>query len=550
MGRAFTPSRSMIYGAPEREALVDIGNTVMGALVDWGEERLQADYVEQMSLGNIALAKERNGLFSKMTAEKAKKPDDWVPTLKQSTPEIRNKVLGGITQPRARRAMQMKMEEEFADWETRLGNAAIQQKAANAEKNYEVRRESVKTESKDYSGPMGMDQLMGDVKDVLEFVDEAHNAGGLPMHPDVATPEAADLEKRKLVSGLVEDYAVQTALATGDESVIDNINGITEVIFGDTGKPVFGPEELAKAKARYKAAEKAAKTEANKVKTERASAFEKDITLRLIRKQFTVPDEKGNDLNIYDMIQNNPDLSARQIRVLTNLYNKQAEGGKSASRSERLTAYRALSKETARLQAGEIGYDRWSKVYEAHALELDEEDAESFLDKANAVGRSPSDPKQKEVDAAMKDTDEMATKGLAGFFKDDEGIDYSPGGDQPEPPELAETVGEVLSSMQQWTKARTEEGKPFDAIAFRVERNRKTGEVYRRLYEKDQEVEAEPEKPKGRSWGQRINDFRHGKFLKPEYKVDQTITVGGKKYKVIGFDADGEPLVELVEEGS
>ena len=505
MARAFTPSRSMIYGAPEREALVDIGNTVMGALTNWGEEKLQADYMEQMSAGSVALSRERNALFGRMTTEKAKSPDDWVPTFQKGKEQIRNKILGGIRQPRARRMMQLKMEEEFADWEAKLGNAAIQQKAANIQTNYEVWREGVKTESNDYSGPMAMDLLMGNVKDVLESVDQAHNAGGLAAHPDVATPEAAELEKRTLVRGLVEDYAVQTALATGDEGVIDNINGITEAIFGDTGKPVFGPEEKAEAKKRYKAMAHAAKTAADQARTERATAAERDLTVRMLKGERVVKDDKGVERSILDLVQDNQDFSPATIRTLSEMYWKDPQKRAETSRSERMTAYAALSRETARLQAGEIGYDRWRRVYAAHAQELDEEDAESFLDKAHAVGRSPSDPKQKEVDAAMKDTDEMATKAFKSLFKSDMATTDLMGNtsETPEPPELAESVGEVLVHMKEWTKARAEEGKPFDAIAFRVERNRKTGEVYRRLYEKDKE--PEPVKaPKRSRWTGRI----------------------------------------------
>lgn len=497
MPRAFQPSRSMIYGAPDREAMVDIGNTVLGTLTDWGQEKLQADYLEQMSAGSIALARERNALFGKMTAEKSKTPDDWVPTFQKGKEQIRNKVLGGIRQPKARRAMQIKMEEEFADWEFQLGNAALSQKAANLQTNYEVWREGVKTESRDYSGPMGLDMLMADVQDVLESVDEAHNAGGLAAHPDVATPEAAEQEKRTLVRGLVADYAVQKALATGDESYIDHVNDLSSRIFEDNGKPLVGPEEMAKAKGRYKAATHAAQTAENQARTERATAAERDLTVRMLRGERAVKDETGNERSILDLIENNRDFSADTIRVLSAMYWKDPQKAREITRPERLTAYGALSRETARLQAGEIDYSRWRKVYAAHAQELDEEDAESFLDKANAVGRSPSDPKQKEVDAAMKDTDEMATKGLAGFFKDADGIDYDPAGNQPEPPELAEAVGEVLSAMQLWTKARAEEGKPFDPTAFRIERNRKVGEVYRRLYGMENQPKVKAPK---RSW--------------------------------------------------
>ena len=247
MGQAFIPSRSMLYGSPDRQAMIDVGRTLMGQLQDWSEEEIQADFVQQTSRAGIAFLKERNAFFREMQDNHGDDPDLWLKEFAKRKLDMSNGILKGLTQPRAKQAMQLELDEGFAKMKFDLDNAAREQKAKNLNTNFVVGREEFRR-SVDYRGDES--NLMARVREMVGFVTKNRNPGGMPAHPDVATPEAARLQVRTIGREMIKDYSLQQALATGDESYIDKINELGERIFGDK-EPLLEPEEKHQLKRQY-----------------------------------------------------------------------------------------------------------------------------------------------------------------------------------------------------------------------------------------------------------------------------------------------------------
>ena len=372
MGRAFTPSRSAIYGAPEREALIDVGNTMLGQLQDWSDEQVQGEYRRQVSNASMAMEKERQGLHAFMR-ENQNDPGSWRTKFAADREKIHKSILAGITQPQAKQVVEAELNESLQKWEGWIDESAAKQTAVNFNADFETGVKSFLTESTQF----------GDQTDLMEHLGAAishvdTNFGGGKLPPDmIPTQAAADALKRKISQKMIGDYLTQQALATGREDILDRANEIGEGVFGP-GQPLFGPEDLGKLKETVTAYANAAKSETNKARTARADAFEKDVTIKLLRGEFATADEKGKPINLRDAIISNPDLEPEKIRALENLYQEQAAAGgknKKYTDLEKLEAY--IDIRTERDPEKKLGLLR------KHAAGLGFNEVQSLYDKMN-----------------------------------------------------------------------------------------------------------------------------------------------------------------------
>lgn len=339
MARAFTPSRSAIYGAPDRQAMIGVANTLSSALDDWSEEEIQGEYRRQVSNASVAMEKERQGLAQFMR-DNQRDPSAWKKQFAQNREKIRKGVLDGLTQPQAKQTAELELNESLQQWEGWINDNASKQTAINTNADYETGLAGF-YESHEYADET---DVMSRLSAGLTHIDHGFNGGQMPVD-SLPNQEAAEAEKRKLARQVLGDFGLQQALAGGNEEWLDTLNDRAKGVFD--GDPLFGPDDLAKVKKQFTAASNAAKTEANTARSARAEAFERDTTLKLLRGEFTAQDEKGNSYNLRDAILNNPDLSPEKIRTLENLYQEQAKPLKKPyDETGKLAAYIAIRSET------------------------------------------------------------------------------------------------------------------------------------------------------------------------------------------------------------
>jgi hypothetical protein len=378
MAKAFTPSRSAVYGAPVQQASIDVARTMGAYFRGESDEEIQALYISQKSTGNLAIQKGRNALFEKITTQHAATPQDWKKLAAKEKDSFINGVTSGVTQPQAKQAVQMEAQEQWARFEEELGNAASLQIARNVETNFLVQR-TERMEPNSYHGVMAQPALLMNIADHLEFVDENHNAGGLPAHRDVSTPEAAEYQKRLLVAKEVGDYAVQMAVASDDESWIDNANQIAPGIFDDQEKnPILNPDQIAELKTKAKQLGSAAKAQAAAKKAEAAVAANGDFRKRIYDGNLV----NADGMPIETEIRNAMDAGLLTPATMTTLLNnvetkkKMMTSGEGATQEQRWDAYADTEHNQWRLREGLDTPEEYKEKQLPLLLYMDEADGE------------------------------------------------------------------------------------------------------------------------------------------------------------------------------
>ncbi|MFH0826095.1 MAG: hypothetical protein V2B18_25370 [Pseudomonadota bacterium] len=492
MAQGWTPSRSRIYGALQYQAVGEMAGQMGDRLRAKSEEEIDAERIRQHSNGRIALMKERQDLLTKITKEGPRDTESWVPTLEKSWSAIHDGVLSGITQPDAKQALELELNEAKADLEIRLKKAASDQDVENQVLDFNTNYKTLFTESVEYHD---YDEMTDHLGEGLRFLDENHQKGGVLA---VATPDALEFEKRKLTRRIVGNFAVQQALIGDDEGIINQVNDFAPRSPTDPEKasPLFGPDELADLHKDYDAIANAAKAEVAKVRTEQSLAAESFLSDKINNGIFAWQDEQGKKVYARQFVVENeyftPQTKARLLDEVDDQIGYFAKHGmaKPISESAQSQAYGYVVRQTTRYLNGEIDLNRWEDVFNKYKMRLDKEDRESFQDQVYGV-RKTTDPLGKEIDAVMKEADSEATKAAKQVLFDTALTD------DVESPEMAEFVGDVMRHMQAWIKTRTAEGKPFDSPAFRVERNRV---IYEKMDRIDQQDKAEKKPPKRGRW--------------------------------------------------
>lgn len=193
---------------------------------------------------------------------------------------------------------------------------------------------------------------------------------------------------------------------------------------------------------------------------------------------------------------------------------------KEAASQQRLRSYALLTRQMNRYKQGKISYTQWSSIFNAHQHEVSEEDAEKFIDQAAAKQMT-------EGDHAMVEAEKLAENTITPLF-------VAPNKEYDEPG-LDEAMGYIMQRITNWKDETFTADKPFDEAAFRKKANSIIDETYR-------------------EWSKQIPAKKRGQ-MRPtypkenaDYKVDDLVTgADGRKYKVVGFDQSGEPLVELAQ---
>ncbi len=153
----------------------------------------------------------------------------------------------------------------------------------------------------------------------------------------------------------------------------------------------------------------------------------------------------------------------------------------------RLQSYGAMGRVTARLKRGEITPEYWQKVYNTHFQNLDEEDAEMFLDRAHTA-----DP----YDDLRSDAEKMAAEAMVPLFEEDVYV-----GEEGEPITVArdEAVGTVLRRLDAFVQGELAEGRTIDRTKYLDQARETIREVYREEYDR-QNAPPPPPKPKRSRW--------------------------------------------------
>jgi len=218
-------------------------------------------------------------------------------------------------------------------------------------------------------------------------------------------------------------------------------------------------------------------------------------------------------------IINDPDYSPSRKTTLVNMLDAQVAKLRgdvpTPGQRKRLASYGFMNRVTRELKDGEITYDAWLKHYSEHWLSLDEEDAETFMDRATGA-----DPYK----AWRTDAEKMAQDAMEGLDYDEE--DYGEG-----ILNIDESVGRVMKELDALVKDHERLQKPLYGTAYRDEARRIAREVYldesKKLNEPE-EPETEPTKPKRRRGGYYVGMTVKGK--------------DGVTYEVVKLDANGQPL--------
>jgi len=326
----------MIYGAPERAALLDLGGTMMGQLQDWSNEQIQGEYRRQVSNASIAMERERQGLQVLMR-ENQNDPGSWRKKLTENLPRIRKGIMGGITQPQAKQQVEMELNESFQKWEGWIDESAAKQTAHNTNADFETGVKSFLTESVQFADETDLMEHLGSA---FGHIDQGYNGGKLPVDM-VPTPAAADALKRNLAQKMIGDYLTQQALATGNEAILDAGNEIGAGVLGQ-GQPLFGPEELGKLKKQVKAATTAAKGDAEAARQAQADALDQEVTTALLSGHLMKLDKNGKEISYRDILLADTTLTPPRKSTLVEKWDHIAEErakGKTYSALEQLRAY-------------------------------------------------------------------------------------------------------------------------------------------------------------------------------------------------------------------
>ncbi len=150
----------------------------------------------------------------------------------------------------------------------------------------------------------------------------------------------------------------------------------------------------------------------------------------------------------------------------------QDEADKARQKAERLRAYGILSRQTTRFLDGDISYEQWHAIYAGHQAELDEEDAEQFMDKAQSGRMSESDHARLEADKLAS----MVLEPIAPQIQVGDKKEY----DQLQ---VDMMVGAAMRRLDTWQAEYFTGDKPFDASVYRAKANEIIGAVSREYNE-------------------------------------------------------------------
>jgi len=245
VARAFTPSRSMIYGSPERQAASDVAGIGLGILSDLSDLQIEAENRRQISNANIALMKERRALKDYFT-EHASEPDKWAQYYQENRQKIYDGVMSGITQPEAKNVVVPQLDEELESWMDWVKDESAKQSGFNTNTDYRLGYKSFE-EDQIYSGP---EEMLKDLGDAMDYVDKGWNKGVRPVD-DLPTEDAVIAAKRDLAQKILSNYTLQ---APDAEEILKDPNAyfgikIKNVLGKD--EPIFGPDDIADLKKEY-----------------------------------------------------------------------------------------------------------------------------------------------------------------------------------------------------------------------------------------------------------------------------------------------------------
>ena len=246
VARAFTPSRSAIYGSPERRAAGDFAGQVLGILGDLSDFQIEAEDRRQISNANIALMKEKRAIKDRM-ANSADSPDKWLQDYKESRQKVYDGVMSGVTQPGARNAIESKLNEELESWNDWIKDESEKQSGINTNTDYELGR-SAWLEDRKYSSP---EEVFEHIQGFITHEQVGWNGGDKPV--DRFPTEAAYTESvREGTEQILGNYIMQ---APDAEEILKDPNAyfgiISKSVLGKDAS-IFSPTDIAKLKSQYK----------------------------------------------------------------------------------------------------------------------------------------------------------------------------------------------------------------------------------------------------------------------------------------------------------
>jgi len=452
MARAFTPSRSALYGAPEHRARIGVADTILGALVHESNEEIDALYRQQVSSGNIAKEKERQALRTYMQEHQAE-PEKWRGHFAKSRERIRKGVMSGITQPQARNVVSLELDESMAEWEGWIGNNAAVQAAANTNADYQSGLKGL-YESRAYLDDTDM---VSHLSAGLTHIESGFNGGSQPVD-SVPTRAVAEQAKRDFTRRVVGDYLAQQALAAGDPGILDHANDMAprSVLDDQIDVPLFGPDDIRALKKGVELELSAARIQADKVNAERVKTNDRNLRAAVLQtlRGAAKPGEEMTPALI-EAAMRNGDNSEETGWMMSQALTRAVED--SPTREERSRAFGIVSRTTDRFIAGEMSYDEWDAVYVENFNTLDEADAEYFEKLGGKTHRT-------RADKAIADAGVLAERVLLPkFTSEDEVVDELG---------LDSALGDVMKEIRQVAEEFTAPDQQWKPDEFRKEVNR------------------------------------------------------------------------------
>lgn len=351
MAKGFTPSRSAIYGAPERQAAVGVANTALGFLQGLSADQIAAEDMRQESEAGIAMQRTEQSLKTFM-AENANDPMSWNKKILDDESKIRAAVMKPVTQPGAKLKVELALNESMAQWKSWIETSSAKQSGINRNSSFEAGRKRYIEEIPKFTpGPDGEEELFSHLSRVHKHFEGGWNNGKLTVDR-YGSREAVDLDLREVDRHIIEGFLMQQAAAlprAEGTAVIENANGYAAAVAGLEADDLFGPDDLADLKKRYEGAVNGAEAEAKRERDAIADAYDADVTVMTLSGQFSREDDKGNKVDTRQEIINHPYLSPARKTTLVNQWDDGVAAyakGKPYSETQKMEAEIAIRSET------------------------------------------------------------------------------------------------------------------------------------------------------------------------------------------------------------
>ena len=123
MARAFRPSRSVLFGSPERQAAEDLADFGLNILTTISDEAIEAENNREIANARAAMQAEWNGLKAYMR-DNPDKAAQWPEHLQKERDRIYKGVMSGAHQPEAMQRIENDFSVTFTGWQGQIADQA------------------------------------------------------------------------------------------------------------------------------------------------------------------------------------------------------------------------------------------------------------------------------------------------------------------------------------------------------------------------------------------------------------------------------------------